>query len=128
MRGDQARHNLDPLIGVIMKKILVVDDEHLLGRLITRSLTNEGYEAQYIHRASIAIDMELDEFDLVLTDYNMPEINGSRFCELANQFFPKLPIIMMTGSDVELDLPNIKHIINKPFEMDNMLKLINDVI
>jgi CheY-like chemotaxis protein len=81
-----------------MKKILVVDDNEMLCRLSCDILRAEGYHA--VHATSVAEALEAFEkqdFDLVVTDFLMPGMDG---LDLARQIRAKqsnFPIIVMTA-------------------------------
>lgn len=78
--------------------ILIVDDDSLTQKLIARLLENRGY------RVTIAGDgieallcLGKEEFDLILSDINMPNLDGFKLLEMLGQKGIKAPVIFMTS-------------------------------
>lgn len=90
------------------KKVLFVDDSPTMRRIIMNSLKKIGFSN--IIDAENGLDalekMEAQEIDLVLTDWNMPEMNGEQFVkELRNnEKYKKLPILMITTRGMKEDV------------------------
>ena len=65
------------------QRILVVDDEPHVTRLVRQKLLNEGYEAVSAGNGLEALNVLEQEgpFDAVVTDYNMPKMDGRQLCE-----------------------------------------------
>ncbi|WP_371744881.1 response regulator [Methylobacter sp. S3L5C] len=82
-----------------MKTILVVDDSRSLRQMVTFCLTSAGYQ---VHEAADGVEAlkitQGQQFDLVLTDQNMPRMDGLTFIEsLRTQpAYQKIPILMLT--------------------------------
>jgi CheY-like chemotaxis protein/anti-sigma regulatory factor (Ser/Thr protein kinase) len=82
-----------------MATVLVVDDS-TLDRYLAGALIQEhpGWEAIYAEDGQQALDILRDQPpDLVLTDLQMPEINGLELVEAIQRDFPLIPVILMTG-------------------------------
>lgn len=79
-------------------KILVVDDEPIIARLITQLLAVDGHHAEFVTSASEALNsLATGAFDAVLSDRSMPQMNGDQLAlEVAEQF-PGKTFIMVTG-------------------------------
>ncbi len=81
-----------------MKAILFVDDHEVLARLACEILQHQGYRAEYAYNASDALTMfDREQFDLLVTDYKMEEMNGLELARRVRQKSPGLPIIMVSG-------------------------------
>lgn len=79
-------------------KIIVVDDEPELEKILVESLSAQGYEVTGCGSAQQALEEIRDkEFDLLLTDLIMPEMDGITLLEAAVSINPHLIAIMMTG-------------------------------
>jgi CheY-like chemotaxis protein len=78
---------------------LVVDDDEVMRRLATTMLRNIGFSVRTASEGSQALlDFKLAPCDLVLTDYEMPAINGYQLgCEIKSQN-PSTCVVIMTGS------------------------------
>jgi CheY-like chemotaxis protein len=80
--------------------ILLVDDEPALLSLVKRALEAGGYEVLAAHNGLQALELcgdRKNHIDLLLTDINMPRMNGAELaCSLA-ELMPDLPVMFMTG-------------------------------
>ncbi len=116
----------------MVKKILVVDDDPVVVRMVEALLKNKGYEVIISRDGLEALArIKKDDPDLVVLDILMPEINGYDVCcELRfNRDFKKIPILILSETEKELDAEtekraNIKYL-HKPFEKDEFLKEID---
>ena len=80
------------------KRILVVDDEESIRKVLERLLKDSGYEVYTAKDGSQALELLQNEPPaLVLLDINMPKFGGMRFLEIAKRLCPGIPIIMVTG-------------------------------
>ncbi|MBZ0191162.1 MAG: response regulator [Candidatus Kuenenia stuttgartiensis] len=112
--------------------ILIVDDEATIGKVLSSFLTGEGYNVVFIDNGAGALDLlKKDEFDLVLCDLGMPDISGWDIMNVIADMAKKPKIGIITGFlNASDDFPGNKikadFVINKPFELDNLLHSIND--
>jgi two-component system KDP operon response regulator KdpE len=84
-------------------RILVVDDDPQIRRVMRVTLTGQGYEVDDAKSGEAALDTLRDQrFDLVLLDMNMPGIGGIETCR-AIRGQSEIAIIMLTVSDSEAD-------------------------
>jgi two-component system KDP operon response regulator KdpE len=80
------------------KKILVVDDEPSLVRIISQVLTDKGFEVLQANNGQEALRLLFAQKpDLVLLDVVMPGIDGWQTCSRIRDISPAIPIIMLTG-------------------------------
>ncbi|MBN1355158.1 sigma-54-dependent Fis family transcriptional regulator [bacterium] len=107
-------------------KILVVDDETNMRRILAAFLTREGFE---VLTAGNGIEagkiMNSDPAQIVITDLRMPGMDGLKLLELMNRRYPDVPVIMITAhGTVETAVEAMKRgafdYISKPFEMDEL--------
>jgi CheY-like chemotaxis protein len=81
-------------------RILVVDDEQGVGRVVTRALTRAGYAVEQVANASQAIaTLQSESFDLVLSDVMMPGMNGHELAQWVATNHHKTQTALMTGYD-----------------------------
>jgi CheY-like chemotaxis protein len=102
-------------------RILVVDDEPMVRALISRVLTDEGYEVVAVADGRAALDAARGaeaQFDLIITNHYMPGLTGPELIARVRHDFPSLPILHVDdighrgrASDLPLDVPTIY----KPF-------------
>ena len=84
-------------------KILVVDDEQLLVKGMKFNLENEGYTVETAYDGATAIDMaKTDDFDLIILDLMMPQVDGLTACMRIREF-SNVPIIMLTARSEDTD-------------------------
>ena len=84
-------------------KILVVDDEKLLVKGIKFNLQNEGYQVECAYDGATAVDLaRSDNFDLIILDLMMPELDGLEACMRIREF-SNVPIIMLTARSEDAD-------------------------
>lgn len=85
-------------------KILVVDDEETLVRLISYNLRREGYDTLEAYDGNTAWEMIVsEEPDLILLDLMLPGRDGLEICQLMRQEKIYIPVIMLTAKDEEID-------------------------
>ena len=81
-----------------LRKILVVDDDPVVGKSFDRVLTNKGYEVVMAHNAAEALErMRKSEYDLVYTDIRMPGMDGLELAEKVKARRPWTPVVIVTG-------------------------------
>ena len=86
-----------------MAKILVVDDEQLLVKGIKFNLENEGYQVECAYDGAAAVELARSgNFDLIILDLMMPEIDGLEACMRIREF-SNVPIIMLTARGEDAD-------------------------
>ena len=84
-------------------KILVVDDERLLVKGIKFNLENEGYQVETAFDGKTAVELVRNgNFDLLILDLMMPEIDGLEACMRIREF-SNVPIIMLTARSEDAD-------------------------
>lgn len=86
-----------------MKRLLVVDDEANIRNLIKKYAQNDGYIVDEAQDGMIALDiLEKSEYDLVVLDLMMPNLNGLDTCKMIREF-SDVPIIILTARQTQFD-------------------------
>ncbi|TAL36470.1 MAG: response regulator [Spirochaetes bacterium] len=86
-------------------RLLVVDDEQLVRKALSRYLAKKGYSVEVAEDGIQAIDkLSQDPFDLVLTDLKMPNLDGRELMTIMAQKFPDIPKIVLTGFGTNEDI------------------------
>lgn len=108
-------------------KILVVEDEKDLNRVITKHLKKNNYSVDSCFDGEEALDyISHGEYDLIITDIMMPKIDGYGFIKQLRNDKNSTPVIMLTAKDslddkiLGLDSGADDYIV-KPFEFDELL-------
>lgn len=85
-----------------MKKILIIEDEKTIQEELAILIHNQGYQAISIE-PKFAVEMiKNNEYDLLLLDINLPDIDGFSICTQIRKF-SELPIIFITGRNTSTD-------------------------
>ncbi len=81
-------------------KILVVDDEYSFGSLLSRALKRLGHQSSVVaHPADALETFREDSFDAVITDIDMPDMNGVELATKLRDEHNDIPVAFCTGSD-----------------------------
>jgi CheY-like chemotaxis protein len=106
------------------KRVLVLDDDAAMAQTAVLLLNRLGYESQSETNPAKSIRRILDkEFDLLLTDYRMPGLNGFQVAQILRTMGSMTTIILHTGEEGtfesdDLRLLGILGVIKKPLSMD----------
>lgn len=119
-------------MNVLRKRVLVVDDEESVRVVASHILNRNGYEAEAVGNGVEALETiksTTNPFNLLLTDYNMPEINGLTLIQKVRELAPEMKAIMMTGSAEITVTPEIREkgvfgIISKPFNSKEFMLMV----
>lgn len=86
------------------KKILIVEDEHSIATLLSYNLVQAGFETAVANDGRKGYDLAVSEnFDLIVLDLMLPEMDGVEVCKTLRQNKVNTPIIMLTAKDDEFD-------------------------
>jgi CheY-like chemotaxis protein len=116
------------------KRILVVDDEPLVCDAVKMMLGFDGHQATSVNRGKDALELlRTGEFDLVITDFAMPEMQGNELASLIKAQRPNLPVVMITAYAEMLDskkdaLEAVDCLVSKPFMMADLRRAISEAI
>ncbi len=127
--------SLDPvLIDQGNETILFVDDEIYLADVGREMLEDYGYCVDIMTNSSQAFELfekNQDRYDLLITDYTMPEMTGTQLAEKIHVLRPELPVIMCTGIELSPEIFKkacISKILLKPFDMEELIKGVREVL
>ena len=106
-------------------KILIVDDEPPIRKLLRMGLTSQGYEVLEASNGKIALDMLIKKPALVILDLGLPDIDGLELLRCIRQRADNLPVVVLSsrgdeaGKVAALDL-GADDYVTKPFGMDEL--------
>ena len=83
-------------------KILIVEDEENLAKMLSQGLAREGYAVDYLldgEQGQRRLEMHHMDYDLVITDLMMPKKNGLELCKNIRALSISLPILVLTAKD-----------------------------
>lgn len=117
-------------------RILLVDDEETLAEMGKRILERLGYQVTAMTSPVEAFDVfcaQPDGFDLVITDYTMPQMTGTVLAGEIIGIRPDIPIILCTGfsemiTKEKAERMGIQAFIMKPLSMGEMARIVSDVL
>ena len=119
-----------------MPRILIADDEASMRALVARAIGMDGHETVTAQDGAEALEILIREsgaFDLLLTDIQMPIMDGIALALSAARDFPDLTILLMTGfadqRERASNLNAIAHdVITKPFSVADIRTAVADAL
>jgi len=111
--------------------ILIVDDEPMLLDLIHTFLKGQGYQAIACSSGKEALEvLEHEKITAVISDLNMPEINGLAVLDQFKKMTPNGVSILYTGTGKTgvADHPSVDVFLSKPFELNQLQGLLQQVL
>ena len=119
-----------------MPRILIADDEDSMRALVARAIGMDGHDIVTAQDGAEALEILIREegaFDLLLTDIQMPVMDGIALALSAARDFPKLTILLMTGfadqRERASNLNAIAHdVITKPFSVADIRTAVADAL
>jgi CheY-like chemotaxis protein len=119
-----------------MPKVLIADDEDSMRQLVARAIAMDGHETVTAQDGAEALEILTREdgaFDLLLTDIQMPIMDGIALALSAARDFPRLTILLMTGfadqRERASNLNAIAHdVITKPFSVADIRTAVADAL
>ncbi len=119
------------------KRILIVDDNVALARVIQFAMDGAGFETVTAQNGQIAFELAKESlFDMVITDQQMPEMTGVDLCRNLRGMpeYEDCPIILLTAKGLELELPRLQQELeidatfSKPFSPSALVKTVHELL
>ena len=119
-----------------MPRVLIADDEDSMRALVARAVAMDGHDIVTAQDGAEALEIlthEQGSFDLLLTDIQMPVMDGIALALSAARDFPELTILLMTGfadqRERASNLNAIAHdVITKPFSVADIRTAVADAL
>ncbi len=117
-----------------MKRILVIDDDSIIRTLLSNLLHKAGYEVVTAVDGNTGLNLAFEvQPDVVITDYQMPRINGLEVLENIHHQSPSTPVIILTAhGDMALTIRSMQagayDYLEKPIKVDELMKIVNDAL
>ena len=114
--------------------ILVVDDDRMNRELISRTLRKDGHRIVEACDGALALEiLQAISFDLVITDFVMPKLNGIKLAEQLHSLRPQTPVIFVTGylsviSDKNILDGMVAEFFAKPFELSALRSTVHRLL
>ncbi|MBX2798871.1 MAG: response regulator [Myxococcales bacterium] len=113
-------------------RILVVDDDELVLRVVRRALHAKGFDVHGVSDGHAALArLQLHPVDVLLTDVRMPGMNGAELAERATELHPHIAVVFMSGytDDVLPDEAAARHgFVGKPFHQAELLAAVDTAL
>ncbi len=110
------------------KRLLLIEDDHDIRRLLRDLFTQEGYHVYEARDGSEAlVEMDKRRFDVVLSDYHMPRMDGLTFLDISTRLCPETPVILASCDPEVTDCPRNSRFsqafacLGKPFDLNQLL-------
>jgi DNA-binding NtrC family response regulator len=116
------------------KRVLVIDDEEALCRMVEAVLTDAGYAVTTATRSYEAVEaFDPGRFDLVVTDVKMPGMDGLEVLQRVKAAAPTMPVIVITAhATVEMSIQALRKgaydMVTKPFEPEELIYRIRNAL
>lgn len=115
-----------------MPKILIIEDEAAIRRVLKKILTeeNESYQVYEAEDGQAGIEVfKSDDFDLILCDIKMPKMDGMEVLEAIKKLKPEIPVVMISGhGDLETAVNSMRlgafDYISKPPDLNRLLNTV----
>ena len=109
-----------------MIRILLAEDDQVMREYLTRALEKSGYEVVAVDRGTAALPLiRAENFDLLLTDIVMPEMDGIELAQKAADIAPDMRVMFITGfAAVTLKAGNTMpqaRVLSKPFHLRDLV-------
>lgn len=119
-----------------MPKILVIEDEAAIRRVLVKILSeeNKAYEVEEAEDGLAGVDMiKKEDYDLVLCDIKMPKMDGVEVLEHAKKLKPEIPVVMISGhGDLDTAVNTMRlgafDYISKPPDLNRLLNTVRNAL
>lgn len=114
-------------------KIIIAEDEEITLKHLVNTLKREGYDVTGTRNGREALEqITRDDFDVLITDVKMPEMNGIELLEKAKEKDPELEVMIITGfgsigAAVEAMKKGAFEYITKPFDLDELILKVKNI-
>jgi len=124
-------------VDVTGKRVLVAEDNRVMSDVIRFNLQRTGAIVTVAPTGSKALEMLLrEDFDALLSDYQMPGLNGEELCRSVRQCGrnEQIPIVMISAKGYEIDKPRLQaelgltRFLHKPFSARQMVDVVQEAL
>ncbi|NBL64545.1 response regulator [Flavobacterium sp. NST-5] len=119
-----------------MSKILIIEDEAAIRRVLTKILSeeNDNYKVEEAEDGQVGLEkIKNDDYDLVLCDIKMPKMDGVEVLEAVKKIKPEIPMVMISGhGDLETAINTMRlgafDYISKPPDLNRLLNTVRNAL
>lgn len=114
----------------------MIDDSTLMRRILRQHLEGGGFEVEdWLPLSPMEIPDRLAEHpvDLILSDYQMPGLNGLSVAKMAMRAAPTVPVLILTALrdpeiEAQLEKFKVRKVLHKPISADDLLKAVREFL
>lgn len=116
------------------RDILLVDDDSTMLYLLGAFLEYKGFAVTTASGGIKALEaLEHNKFRMMITDFNMPEMNGVELATWVRKRHADLPVVMVTASSMTHVVEaaaeaGISHIVSKPLDLKRLVAVVSSVL
>lgn len=121
----------EPRSGPSVGRVLVVEDEAMVRSYLARLLREIGHSVEIAANGADGWRLALAApagFDLVITDVRMPVMDGWELGRRLHERWPRLPVLYLSGYDVEQASPSAATFLRKPFDPDDLIRRVTQLL
>ena len=119
-----------------MSKILIIEDEAAIRRVLTKILSeeNDSYKVEEVEDGLLGIEkVKNEDYDLILCDIKMPKMDGVEVLEAVKKIKPEIPMVMISGhGDLETAINTMRlgafDYISKPPDLNRLLNTVRNAL
>src|SRR3974390_1377646 len=115
------------------QRVLVVEDDRRAALSLRPILAADGHVVEIAPHAERAVLMlQASQYDLVLTDFQLPNMDGLELAALIKQCFPDLPVVLITAFAEKIGatmgkVSNVDFVVSKPFSVAELHQVMQNV-
>ncbi len=115
-------------------RIMIIDDEPIVGKRLKRLLEKDGYDIEIFTRGSLALEeLNRRHFDIIITDIKMGAVGGMNILEAALEKNPDTKVIIISGITKILIVEEAFNkgafgFVIKPFKIEELKKIIKEAV
>lgn len=115
------------------KRILVVDDNESVRNILVLLFDQAGYNVLAAKDGESALEeMRRRHFDLVVTDYHMPRLDGITFLLRSRRMWPQTPVILTSADPADMSEIAVRNgayaWVRKPYEVPLLLEMVREAV
>ncbi len=114
--------------------ILIAEDDRAVREFVSRALRQDGHDITAVGDGQQALNaLEKGQFDMLLADIVMPQLDGIALALKAAKDYPDLPVLLMTGYAAERQRAHnldalIRDVISKPFTLQEIREAVRKML
>jgi len=128
-KENEGRQSIHQFEKKDMYTILVIEDEKALGALITQALTKLGFQVETASDGMEGIEkFEKSSFDMVITDFQMPKMDGNGVVRhIRNSTRKNIPIVGLSGTPWLLQNSDFDAVLQKPTPIKTLVEMVKSI-